>query len=65
MILIVENGEKEKNVLGDLRRVRTAKFGYRLPSKTYSLVSARPPPRVGEQKGRNAPTRVLFQFNSP
>ncbi len=77
MILIVERGEEEKNVLGDLRRVRTAKFGYRLPSKR-TLWSARAHQEEGESreslfwrgregKGRRrkrseCPRRVLFQF---
>jgi hypothetical protein len=68
MMLIVERGEEEKDVLGDLRRVRNAKFGYRLTIQTYSLVSARPPGgRGGEEENGsewNAPLRRVL-FNSP
>jgi len=71
MILIVERGEEEKNVLGDLRRVRTAKFGYRLPSKR-TLWSARTHQEEEEEEEeekaeclfwRGRPRRELF--NSP
>jgi hypothetical protein len=49
MILIVERGQEEKNVSGDFRRVRTAKFGYRLPSKR-TLGQRAPTRRRGESR---------------
>jgi hypothetical protein len=53
MILIVESGEEEKNVLGDLRRIRTAKFEYRLPSKR--TLGQRAPRGKGRKKRSERP----------
>lgn len=50
MVLIVERGEEEKDVLGDLRRVRTAKFVYRLTTEKRTLGQRAPTRRGGESR---------------